>query len=260
MRSPHELLDERDSLRAPVLKSLFLHMALFATVTGFAHMNGTARDLFGDPNSLGGGSVAIQPVSTIPLVRSQGRENPLARDTESQVPAAPKPEAKPVQKEDPEAIAIKGRQKKAARQQVARAQNLPPRPLNPNQVYSSAGAGASSPLYGGPMGSGGVGLSSGNPFGNRFGYYAQILRERVAQRWNLSQVDPRITSAPPVIVVFELNRDGSVRNLRLLQRSGIPALDYACQRAIADASPFPALPSGFERDSANIEFWFQLKR
>jgi len=260
MPSPHELLDERDSLRAPVLKSVLLHGALFATVTGFAHMNGVARDRFGDPNSLGGGSVAIQPVSTVPLVRAQGRENPLARDTESQVPAPPKPEVKPAPKEDPEAIAIKGRQKKQSRPQAARTQNLPPQTSRPNQLYSSTGAGASSPLFGGPMGSGGVGLSAGNPFGNRFGYYAQILRERVAQRWNLSQVDPRITSAPPVIVVFELNRDGSVRSLRILQRSGIPALDYACQRAIADASPFPALPSGFERDSANIEFWFQLKR
>jgi hypothetical protein len=29
---------------------------------------------------------------------------------------------------------------------------------------------------------------------------------------------------------------------------------------VIDASPLPALPAGFERDSANIEFWFQLKK
>jgi protein TonB len=61
-------------------------------------------------------------------------------------------------------------------------------------------------------------------------------------------------------VTFEIVRDGSVRNVRLLQRSGNLALDNSAQRAILQAGPFPQLPADYNRDSASVEFWFQLKR
>ena len=44
------------------------------------------------------------------------------------------------------------------------------------------------------------------------------------------------------------------------QRSGILTLDNSAQRAILNAAPFPPLPAGFDRDAAQIEFRFQLKR
>ena len=61
-------------------------------------------------------------------------------------------------------------------------------------------------------------------------------------------------------VVVVRQRDGSVRDVHIGQSSGIGALDYSCQRAILESAPFEPLPSGFERTSAHIEFWFQLKR
>jgi outer membrane biosynthesis protein TonB len=45
-----------------------------------------------------------------------------------------------------------------------------------------------------------------------------------------------------------------------MQGSGNRTLDYSAQRAITEAAPFPPLPQGYERDSAQIEFWFVLKR
>jgi len=57
-----------------------------------------------------------------------------------------------------------------------------------------------------------------------------------------------------------LIRDGSVRNVHVIQTSGNQTLDYSAQRAIYDASPFPALPAGYERNDATIEFWFELRR
>jgi len=73
-------------------------------------------------------------------------------------------------------------------------------------------------------------------------------------------VDPRISTAPPVIVIFDILRNGQVRNVTVLQSSGNRALDYSAQRAIFLASPFPPLPAGFEREEARIEIWFHLKR
>lgn len=55
-------------------------------------------------------------------------------------------------------------------------------------------------------------------------------------------------------------RDGSVRNVSLLQTSGISTLDYSVQRAISDASPFPPIPPGFDKDHMRVEFTFELKR
>jgi protein TonB len=62
------------------------------------------------------------------------------------------------------------------------------------------------------------------------------------------------------IVTFTIRRDGSVTGLRLAQSSGNYALDTSAQRAILEAAPLPPLPPQFERDSAAVEFWFELKR
>jgi len=87
-----------------------------------------------------------------------------------------------------------------------------------------------------------------------------ILRQRVADKWHTTDIDPRIHTLPTAIVTFDLMRDGSARNVRIAQTSGNQALDYSAQRAIYDASPFPPLPPAFERNDAVIEFWFELKR
>ena len=115
-------------------------------------------------------------------------------------------------------------------------------------------------MFGAQTGTGGVGMGLGGAFGSRFGWYRDLLEQRVAQKWRTEDVDPRLQTAPPVIVTFDLLRSGAIRDVRVLQSSGNLALDRSAQRAIYEASPFPALPQGYERDAARIEFWFQLKR
>ncbi len=264
MEARHDILDRRDSLQKPLLASIGLHAALAAAAIIYAILPIAEVVQWGDPNSLGGGSVAITPVSKIPIPPRSGRVNPVANDTESRVPAPP-PEVKTTKQTtaEPEEEAIPVPSKKPApKTATRRRQGNPSRASVPqeNQLYSSSGAAATTPMYGSTSGGGGVGVGEGNPFGNRFGSYVALLRQRVAQAWNTSQVDPRLQTAPNVIVTFEIFRNGTVRDVRFLQRSGHTTLDYSCQRAIMDASPFPPLPAAFERDSARIEFWFQLKR
>ncbi len=263
MAARHDILDAPESLHKPLLASLALHALLALSVALSSLLPAARRIPWGEPNSLGGGAVAITPVSKIPLPPRAGRTNPVADDTESQVPAPraaapPKATAKP-RAPEPDAIPLKGRplpQRPPARSGTRRS----PAESPPHQLYSAAGAAATSPMFGSTSSGAGVGLGEGNPFGERFGAYAAILRQMVAAKWNTSQVDPRLQTAPPVIVTFEILRDGTVRNVRLLQRSGNATLDYSAQRAILEAAPFPPLPRGFERDVAVVEFWFQLKR
>jgi periplasmic protein TonB len=264
--SPHiDILDESDSLRKPFFGSAVLHAAVFATVLLSSIAGAGRRDTWGDPNSLGGGSVAINAVSRIPLPSRSGVVNPVANDTDSRIPQAPavkeaKPERRPVE-EDLDAIPIRGRRSPRRMSDIIGSRQRYRRPENgSNQLYSSSGQGLVSPMYGQTGSGGGVGVGQGSPFGNRYGYYVDILRQRVAQKWRTSDVDPRMKTAPPVIISFSILRDGSVRDVRILQRSGNGVLDYSAQRAILEASPFPPLPSGFERNDANIEFWFQLSR
>lgn len=259
--SPHDLLDQRERLARPFLGSLAVHASLAAAAALYALAGGGVRETWGDPNSLGGGSVAITPVSKIALANRGGLPNPVANDTESRAPLPPKPEPAKSARQPEDAIAIKGREATDTRTQRASQQTYRPKGADrASEFYSSTGAAASSEMYGITSGGSGVGIGQGSPFGTRFGYYAQILRDQVARNWRTDHIDPRLKTAPIVIVTFELLRTGAIRDVRLLQRSGNFELDNSCQRAIFDAQPFPPLPAGFERNSAVIEFQFQLRR
>lgn len=239
--------------------SLLLHLGVIATLVGYGYWMNRTRDLFGDPTSMGA-SAGVSSVAQIPIPRREGRVNKVANDTESQVSPPEKAEKKPAAKPDePDAIPLKKRQKKTQQELIASNQKYRPDPVVPNQVTSMLGQAAVSPMIG-VQGSGGVGTSSSSPFGNRFGWYEKLLRERVSQKWSTNEVDSRLRSSPPCVVSFTIAKDGNVSNIKVIQSSGIYALDQSVQKAINDANPMPPLPAGFERNTANIEFWFELKR
>lgn len=257
-----DILDEADSLNKPLLGSVALHAAVFGTLLFWGVALSGHRETWGEATSGGPGSIAINVV-TIPLPSRSGAVNPLANDTESAVPTPP-PAArakKQAPAEEPDAIPIKGRTRTKASDTARSAANTwRAKQLDrPNQLYSATGPALVTSMMG-QVGSGGVGVGQGSPFGNRFGNYVAILRQRVAEKWNTTDVDPRIHTLPTAIVTFELTRDGSARSVRIAQSSGNQALDYSAQRAIYDASPFPALPGAYERNTATIEFWFELRR
>lgn len=263
--APHiDILDQTESLRNPLLGSTALHVGVFAAVFLSTVIGGGKRDSWGDPNSLGGGSVSINAVSQIPLPSRGGVVNPVANDTDSRVPQPPerkKAAERKVRAAEPDAIPLKSKRMARRLSEIVGSNQRYRRPeTGENQLYSAGGQGLVSPMIGATGGGGGVGVGTGSPFGNRFGYYVDLLRQRVAQKWQTADVDPRMKSAPPVIITFNIQRDGTVRDVRVVQRSGNAVLDYSAQRAILEASPFPGLPPGFERNDANIEFWFQLSR
>jgi protein TonB len=260
-----DILDERESLRTPFLRSFILHLSIAALVGGWSYFHlGGKTEHWGNPTPPGAGAVSVTPVS-IPIPVKEGRVNKLANDTESQVPAPPpKPQPKPaVKPPEPDAIAIKNKKQK----QPQKPKPEPPTPVQKytpvpepkqNQVYSRTGQAANSPMFSQARGGGGVGSGSASPFGARLGWYEQLLRERVAQNWRSQDLDSRIRNR--VAVSFDIRRDGSISNVRVSQSSGNFALDQSAQRAIIQSNPMPALPREFERDVASIEFWFSLQQ
>jgi len=244
------------------LGAVALHGAVFGTLLLWGVVLSGTHETWGDTHA-GGGSVSINVVPKIQLPSRSGLVNPLANQTESAVPTPP-PAAKPKKQapvEEPDAVPLKSRMHPKPPETARSAQDnwRAKQVYRPNQLYSAAGQALVSPLYG-QVGSGGVGVGEGSPLGNRFGNYVTILRQRVAEKWRTGDVDPRIHTLPAAIVTFDLMRDGSVRNVHISQTSGNQALDYSAQRAIYDANPFPPLPAAYERNDANVEFWFELRR
>jgi len=256
-----DILDDRDSFRTPILGSLILHVCLFALIPLYAWYQATYSARFGSQSPVGGGSVGIDVSKTIQLPRPRGEINPLAHETESQVPSPVKPEPKKkVEAPDKDAVPLL-KQKKAEAKPSRPERTVPeryhPRAVLPDQVTSSEGQRLITNMLA-KQGSGGIGANTNSALGNQFGWYLDLVKQRIAQKWDTSQVDPRLQTAPPVIVDFDILRDGSVSNVRIIQRSGASDLDYSAQRAISAASPFPALPGGYS--SSPMEIVFQLKR
>jgi TonB family protein len=262
MASHPDILDEQERLHIPLLGSVALHTGIAALILAYYALGGGSRvERWGDPLSLGGGAVGITPVDKIPLPAREGRINPLANETESQIPSEPaKPEPKKAREPEPEAVPFKSRnaKKTTSKKETAQQRYSPVKEPKPTQVYSRTGQAVTSPMFSQAPGGGGVGSGSTSPFGNRFGWYEQILREKVARNWRSQDLDSAITN--PVVVTFEILRSGAVQEVRVTRSSNNFAMDQSAQRAILMSSPFPPLPPQFERDSAVIEFWFRLQQ
>lgn len=260
---PHiDVLAERDSLKRPLVGSLVLHGAALGAIVAMTVFNFGKTVTWGDPNSTGGGTVSISPVKRIPLPGRTGPQNRVAVDTKSEIPeeVKPKPKTKEAVRDDPDAIALKSKPRKKADRTERASNRRDKREYFDNQVYSTTGQAATSPIFGTAPGSGGVGIGNNMPFGTHCGAYAVLIRDRVGQHWRTDQVDARVHTLPPAIVMFDLARNGQVSGIRISQTSGNRTLDYSAQRAITEAAPFQPIPPECEGNPAHIEFWFQLQR
>jgi protein TonB len=255
-----DIMDYRDPMGGAIVLAIALHVTVVASL-GLYNWMESHSEAFGAKDA-GGGAIGIQAVNSIPLQHS-GMANPVANDTQSQVPQEVTKPVEQVKKEtvSKDAIPLKSREKKRQAEVASERQHFRPfKELDPNQVFAKQAPQVSNPLYSAMPGSGRIGTGANTTLGTRFAGYAQQIQELVAQKWRTNEVDANLQTAPTVIATFDLMRDGSVKNFRLLQRSGVSALDYSVQRAVLEASPFPPIPPGFDKDSARVEFWFELKR
>jgi TonB family protein len=103
-----------------------------------------------------------------------------------------------------------------------------------------------------------VGIGPNSPLGNRLGWYAEIVRQRIAQQWLTNGLDAR-SQQSPAIVSFTIMRDGRIADVRVIQPSGNPNIDNTAQRAVYQASPLPALPPQITDSSISAQFTFNLR-
>ncbi len=258
--TPHvDILDERESLRGPLLQSVLLHAGIAGLLVLSTISYQRSREVWGSTSTQAGNAVPVTAVKTIPLPSRVGPKNPVANDTESVVPQAPKPQPKKQTKlPEPKAIPMKSRHVDTRSLEQMSPQKYRAQEPPPNQVYSSQAPAAVSQFFEKP-GSGGVGIGPNSVFGNRFGAYADLVIKRVTEKWQTNGLGG-LHTAPIVIIIFDILRDGSVRNAKVAQSSGNNTLDVSALRAVMDAGPFPPLPVEWNRSEVNVELRFQLQR
>ena len=235
-------------------KSLAAHVALVAALIAWAMWKGSNEPM-GDPNAQGG-AIGVGVVNSIPLPQSSGVRTPVADDSDS---LAPREKEKQVKEEkEKEALEKLLERDLKPTSDKKKSSTNEKREVADNQVKSSESR-VSSPIFGGTMGSGGIGARS-STFGNQFGAYVQALQERIASKWRAAELDARLKAVPVCIVAFEIERNGRMAGLRVVQSSGNQELDLSAQRAVTEASPFEPLPPGYQGSVAKMEVGFKLQR
>ncbi|MBI3457956.1 MAG: TonB family protein [Candidatus Rokubacteria bacterium] len=90
-----------------------------------------------------------------------------------------------------------------------------------------------------------------------FTYYLRQIQAKISERW----APPRaaVAGGEKVVVLFEIGRDGQIKEPSIERSSGNAIYDQSALRAVVDASPFPPLPRDFAHPSLKVHFGFEFK-
>lgn len=257
------------SLRRFLIYSLILHglLVLFIALSVYIKFN---RDQWG---GIGGepGSVDVKlvgPPAGIPLPPKRSVPESVAADpaeTLYKEEEAPKPLPLPaVQPPKPvEKIAPFKKEKplpETHKSKVDQPKNPPPDnavpgkgapPKIPSSFSSQPPGGGAGPIT--------VQGQGGGDFASRYAWYIESVRRRVSQNWIQASIDPAIRAAHQAhaVMTFTINRDGSVRNVKIEQSSGNLSMDNSARRAL-DGIQFGPLPNDFAGSYVDVTFDFDL--
>ena len=211
----------------------------------------------------GGEAIGATLVTTVPIAANPSdTQNVLANESKGVTKSQDK-----IQEQDPNAIEIQGKNTKIKPKKpetAAKEKNKPqPEPEETNQVAFGEGGPVSGPYgtFSASGAKGGFGFTGGGgDFGTRFAWYVQGVQRVVSQNWLKYEIDPRITSAERVYIVFDITRDGRPTNVQVEQSSGVPSLDISAVRAIQRIDTFGSLPPEYSGNKVSVEFWFDYKK
>lgn len=255
-----DILDGRDPLAAPFVGALLIHASVIGLVFGGWFWINRHKDKFGDLNPAGGPAYAVSSVKSIPIPQQQAPPSPVAADSQSQVPAAPAKQEAQKQPPPPDktAIEIPDKIKREAPRPTRQQQYQQPAPQN--QVYSQSRQALSNPMYNAAAGAGQVGVGPNTPLGdNRLGYYAELIRQQIAQNWVTNGLDQR-SQQTPAVLSFTIMRDGSIRDPRIAQSSGNYNIDNTALRAVYQSNGhLPPLPPQVTEPYITAQFTFNLR-
>jgi len=112
------------------------------------------------------------------------------------------------------------------------------------------------PLNGGLSATG----QGGGDFAGRYPWYIESVRRAINQNWYQNTIDPAVRAArrAHTTVTFSINRDGTVKNIRISESSGNRSMDDSAQRALLSIDHFPQLPPDYSGRYVDVIFDFDL--
>jgi protein TonB len=244
---------EKERWSKPLMLSLCFHALLGVSIfaLGFVLEPSGRSDWGNNP----GDAVVAQLVSGAPIPIPKPdvpTENIVANESKGVTQTVPQP--RPVETTD--GITIPGHVIKPKAEKVVTATNIKPHPIPTPETavpYGEGGA-ARGPYssFSAPNTSGGVSAENSN-FGGKYAWYVDAVKRTVKDNWLMYEIDPHIVAPHRAYVDFDILRDGTPDNIRLIQSSGVPTLDQSALRALHRVDKFGALPEG---NRQTFEFWF----
>lgn len=98
----------------------------------------------------------------------------------------------------------------------------------------------------------------GGDFAGRYPAYVAAMIRRISQNWNQASIDPsaRASRSVHATATFTINRDGSVKDIRITSTSGNSSFDNSGLRALYDSNPMPQLPADYPGSYVSVTFDF----
>jgi TonB family protein len=101
-----------------------------------------------------------------------------------------------------------------------------------------------------PIGSAGVtGIEGDFPYT----LYIENMKRLIGTHW----FRPQVAAGAAVTIYYEIERDGTIRNVKPESSTGNTAADRAAQRAVLEASPLPPLPFAYNGTFLGVHLTFK---
>jgi protein TonB len=247
---------EKERWRGPLALSFVFHVLLGLSIfaLGFVLTPSGHSDWGNNP----GDALVAQLVSgaPIPLPKPDVQtENIVANESKGITQTIPQPKTV----ETPDGISIPGKVTKPVTKPTPTPMttaNLRPHPLPTPTTAVPYGEGG--PVNGpyasftAPNTKGGFSAQNAD-FGGKYGWYVDTVKRTVQNNWLTYEIDPHINAPHRAYIDFDIMKDGTPANIRLVQSSGVPTLDQSALRAVQRVDRFGALPEGSRQ---TFEFWF----
>jgi protein TonB len=247
--------EQDDRIGSGIAGAIALHLLLAAALIGAAYIHHTSSDHWGEKASQVG-AIQASMVAAIPLPSKAKPVDKavLTPDDVSPAPAPPPKEATIPPPRDTD-ILVKGKTQPAKTATIAAV--APPKHPQPTPDTAKAQTGESATqlpqsitqLQNGTA----TATVQDRAFGNRYSYYVQIVSQKVAQNWYSTEADSHASQGKRVTLVFDIERDGTPANVRVLDKSGSPTLDTSALRALQRVEGFGPLPAG---NQITVEYTF----
>jgi TonB family protein len=121
-----------------------------------------------------------------------------------------------------------------------------------NPSLPSGYANTPGPLGGGLQARG----EGGGDFAGRYPWYVQAVQRLISQNWLQNTIDPVARGRSHAVATFTINRDGTIKNIRITEPSGNASFDNSAQRALLNIDRFPPLPPDYSGNHVDVTFDF----